>query len=119
MVGLLTMLVALYTAVNERRHEVAILRAVGMPNTQIMLLFVAEAVVIATAATLLGFAAVYGGLLLAHGAVERATGIPLMISGPSTRVLLYGAATIALSALVGLVPAWRAYRTSLADGLRG
>lgn len=118
-VGLLTMLVALYTAVNERRHEVAILRAVGMPSSQILLLFVAEAVVIATVATVLGFVAVYAGLLLAHGAVERATGIPLMITGPSHRVMIYGAVTIALSAVVGLVPAWRPYRTSLADGLRG
>lgn len=117
-VGLLTMLVALYTSVNERRREVAILRAIGMPHPHIAGLFVAEAVVIASVATLLGFATVYAALLLGHGWVERRTGIPLLLTGPSARVLLYAATTIGLSSLVGLLPAWRAYRASLAHGLQ-
>ncbi len=117
-VGLLTMLVSLYTTLNERRREIAILRAVGMPLWQIVLLFVAEAVLIASAGVILGFTAVYLLLLVLHNAIEHWTGTPLLVVGPTSRVLLYALSTVLLAALLGLVPAWRAYRTSLQDGLR-
>lgn len=117
-VGLLTMLVSLYTSLNERRREIAILRAVGMPQRQIVLLFVSEAVLIAAAGVLLGYTAVYLLLLTLHNSIERWTGTPLLLAGPSPRVLLYGVVTVLLAACLGLVPAWRAYRTSLQDGLQ-
>lgn len=59
-VGLLAMLIALYTALNERRREVAILRAVGVRAGQIFGLFVLESTMIAGVGTVLGIAAVYG-----------------------------------------------------------
>ena len=117
-VGLLTMLVSLYSTLNERRREIAILRAVGVSHGQIVLLFVMEAVLIATIGVVLDFLAVYLFLLVAHSMIEQWTGMPLRMAGPSHRVVLYGVVTIVLSAFVGLVPAWRAYRSSLQDGLR-
>ena len=117
-VGLLTMLVALYNTLNERRREIAILRAVGMPLWQVVLLFVSEAVLIAAFGAVLGFLAVYVLLLFGHSAIEQWTGTPLSITRPSRQVLLDGAITIILAAVLGLIPAWRAYRSSLQDGLR-
>ncbi len=117
MVGLLAMVASLYTALNERRREIAILRAVGLHIRQVFLLFIAESALIATAGVVLGIAGLYAFLFLFQGLIETHTGLPLVIGGLSRRVELYAVATIVCAALLGVIPAWRAYRNSLADGL--
>jgi putative ABC transport system permease protein len=116
-VGLLAMLIALYTALNERRREIAILRAVGVHARQIFLLFLLESTLIATAGTTLGIGAVYAMLFLLRGMLESHTGLPIALVGLSLRVEIYAIGTIVLAALLGLIPAARAYRNSLVDGL--
>ena len=116
-VGLLAMVASLYTALNERRREIAILRAVGLHTRQIFVLFIAEAALIALAGTLLGLGALYSLLFLLRDRIETLTGLPLLIGGLSHRVEIYAVATVVCAALLGAVPAWRAYRNSLADGL--
>jgi len=116
-VGLLAMLIALYTALNERRREIAILRAVGLHAGQIFLLFLLESTLIAAAGAVLGILSVYALLFALHGAIESRFGLPIALVGLSTRVELYALATIGFSALLGTIPAFRAYRNSLIDGL--
>ncbi len=116
-VGLLAMLIALYTALNERRREIAILRAVGLHARQIFALFLLESTLIATMGTALGIAAVYSLLYALHTTIENHFGLPVALVGLSTRVEIYAAVTIASAALLGAIPAFRAYRNSLVDGL--
>ncbi|ADV81665.1 ABC transporter permease [Terriglobus saanensis] len=116
-VGLLAMLIALYTALNERRREIAILRAVGLHARQIFTLFLLESTLIATVGTALGIAAVYGLLYALHTTIENRFGLPVALVGLSSRVEIYAAVTIASAALLGAIPAFRAYRNSLVDGL--
>ena len=116
-VGLISMLAALYTALNERRREVAVLRAVGLHAGQIFSLFVLESTLIAATGTILGIAGAYVTLALARGPVEQHFGIPLALVGISPRILVYAAVVILSGALLGCVPAFRAYRNSLIDGL--
>jgi putative ABC transport system permease protein len=116
-VGLLAMLIALYTALNERRREIAILRAVGLHARQIFALFLLESTLVATIGTALGIGAVYGLLYALHTAIENRFGLPVALVGISGRVEIYAAVTIASAALLGAIPAFRAYRNSLVDGL--
>ncbi len=116
-VGLLSLVAVLYTSLNERRREIAVLRSIGLHARQIFILFTVEAALIAAAGTVLGLLALYSGLLLLHTVIERWTGLPVLLTAPSHRVQLYAAATVLTAALLGLLPAWRAYRTSLLDGL--
>jgi|SRR6187402_1694312 len=116
-VGLLAMLIALYTALNERRREIAILRAVGLHARQIFALFLLESTLIATVGTALGIAAVYGLLYALHTTIENRFGLPVALVGLSGRVEVYAIVTIASAALLGAIPAFRAYRNSLVDGL--
>ena len=116
-VGLLAMVASLYTALNERRREIAILRAVGLHIRQIFLLFIAESALIATAGAVLGLAALYVLLFTFRGIIETHTGLPLVLAAPSHRVLLYAVATVVCAAILGILPAWRAYRNALTDGL--
>ena len=116
-VGLLAMVASLYTALNERRREIAILRAVGLHTRQIFVLFISEAALIALAGTLLGLGALYTVLFVLRTKIETLTGLPLMIGGLSQRVELYAIGTVICAAMLGAIPAWRAYRNSLIDGL--
>jgi putative ABC transport system permease protein len=116
-VGLLAMLTAIYTALNERRHEIAILRSVGLHRRQIFSLFVLESTFVSAAGVLLGLAALYVVLLFGHGFVEQRFGIPLAVVGLSTRVELYIVVIILAGASLGLIPGIRAYRTALTQGL--
>lgn len=116
-VGLVAMLIALYTTLNERRREIAVLRALGLHARQIFTLFVLESTLISAAGTMLGLAAIYGLLWLFHNPIEARFGIPLAMVGISKRVVLYGAGVIFAGALLGCIPAMRAYRRGLIDGL--
>jgi putative ABC transport system permease protein len=116
-VGLLAMLIALYTALNERRREIATLRAVGVHSRQIFALFLLESTLIAAVGTALGIGSVYTLLFVLRSTIENRFGLPIALVGLSTRVEIYAVAVIVLGAMLGAIPAFRAYRNSLVDGL--
>ena len=115
--GLLGMLVALYTSLNERRREMAILRAVGVTAGRIVALLVFESLLLAVAGCGLGVGLYYGLAAGLQVPVERQFGLYLPIKALTETSLWYLAAVVAAAALIGLVPAWRAYRNALNDGL--
>jgi putative ABC transport system permease protein len=116
-VGLLGMCVALFASLEARRREMAILRAVGAGPRTIVSLLVLESGLLALLGAALGVALVYAGIALAAGVVEARFGL-VLASGPLGRVEWgYLALVVSAGTLVGVLPAWKAYRASLADGL--
>jgi putative ABC transport system permease protein len=116
-VGLTGMLLALYSSLEARRREMAILRAVGAGPREIVGLLVLESGLLATLGAALGVALVYGLLAVARGPVESAFGLTLSIRPPGPVELAYVGAVVVAGFVLGVVPAFRAYRNSLADGL--
>ncbi|MEA2260030.1 MAG: putative transport system permease protein [Acidobacteriaceae bacterium] len=116
-VGLLVMLTALYTALNERRREIAVLRSLGLHARQIFMLFILESALISGAGAMLGVVAAYAVLYAVRIPVENRYGIPLAMVGVSSRVAYYMIAAVVAGALLGFIPAIRAYRNALVDGL--
>jgi putative ABC transport system permease protein len=116
-VGLLGMLVSLYTSLDARRREMAILRAVGAGPTKIVSLLVLESVLLAAIGAAAGVAVVYGGLALAQPWVESQFGLYLPIAALGALEWIYLGAVVAAGFLIGFVPALKAYRTALHDGL--
>lgn len=116
-VGLLVMLTALYTALNERRREIAVLRTLGLNGRQIFTLFILESTLISALGAVLGLAAAYLLLYAIRIPVENRYGIPLAVVGVSLRVVYYMIAVVVAGALLGFIPAVRAYRNALVDGL--
>lgn len=116
--GVLSILVAIYNTMSERRREVAILRAIGARRRTVFGAIVGEAALL----TLIGAVA---GLVLGHllvwasgGRVEEAAGFapdPLTFLPAE---LLVVTVVVLGGALAGLVPAWKAYRTDVAANLR-
>lgn len=116
-IGLLGMLVALYSSLEARRREMAVLRAVGARPATIVSLLVLESGLVTLVGCLVGLALVVGGFALAQGAIESRTGVHIPFRWPGAVEWSYVAATLSAGLLIGLLPAWRAYRSSLADGL--
>ena len=64
-----------------------------------------------------GTVALYGSLLVAQPVVDARFGLYLTIAPPTLRDLVLMVLVIAAGFLAGAVPAYRAYRNSLADGM--
>lgn len=117
LVGLLGMLTALLAGLNERRREMAILRSVGARPWHILALIEGEALVLGTLATGLGVLLLYLGLFLARPLLQAKLGLLIDLGAPTARELSIMAAVSLAALIAGLVPALRAYRAALADGL--
>jgi putative ABC transport system permease protein len=116
-VGLSGMVTVILTSLNERRREMAILRSVGARPGHITLLIMGEALFLTLLGTLLGLALLYGLLAAAQPLIETRFGLFIPVAWPGGYELgLLGAVQL-VAFLVALLPAWRAYRYSLADGM--
>ena len=115
--GLIGMLTAILTSLNERRREMAILRSVGARPWHIAGLLVVEAFSLALAGALFGLLLLYVAIAVAQGPLQSHYGLYLPLALPSAYEWSLLAGILLAGLLMGCVPAWRAYRQSLADGL--
>ena len=100
-------------SVRERIPELAVLKTLGFSNESVLGFVLAESTILCALGGLTGLGlATLGGF-----AVESASGVPLAVD---YRVWGMGVvAIIALSLVVGLLPALRARRLSIVDALAG
>lgn len=115
--GLIGMLTAILTSLNERRREMAILRSVGARPWHVASLLVLEAFALALAGVVGGLALLYLGIAVSRDYVRANYGLDLPLALPSAYEWSLLGAILVAAVLMGAVPAWRAYRQSLADGL--
>lgn len=116
-IGLTGMLVALYSSLDARRREMAILRAVGAGPRTIVSLLVIESALLAFIGCVVGVLLVYAILTLGQGAIEARSGVHLAVRALGSTEWMYLAIVLGAGTLIGFVPAIKAYRTSLTDGL--
>ena len=114
LLGMTTMVLA---TLNERRREMAILRSVGARPATILGLLVAEAGVLAIAGAALGIAMLYGALVVIRPLIDTHFGLYIDIEWPSSREAAALGAVIVAGLVAGFVPALRAYRFSVSDGM--
>ncbi len=115
--ALLGMVTMILTTLNERRREMAILRSVGARPATILGLLATEAVLLTLAGVVLGAILLYAALAVLQPYVDRAYGLFLSIDPLTYREWLTLVAIVVGGFLAGLLPALRAYRLSLADGM--
>lgn len=115
--ALLGMMAMIFASLNERRREMAIWRAMGARPITILGLLVLEAMLMAAVGATLGIALLYAGLAGARPLIDASFGIWLPLDPPSAREIWVLGSVICSAALVSLLPALRAYRLSLADGM--
>ena len=111
------MLAVSLAGLNERRREVAILRSVGASHWHIMGLLITETVLLTMIGIIIGLIMLYSSIWIAQPLIEKNYGLFIPITAPNVRELGMISVLLAASFLVGLVPAYFAYKNSLADGM--
>tara|TARA_Y100000994_G_C15663855_1_gene430715 strand:+ start:151 stop:1410 length:1260 start_codon:yes stop_codon:yes gene_type:complete len=115
--SILGMLTVLLAGVNERRREFSVLRSVGAQTRQIFTLHLIEALFLTAAGIVIGTAVLYALLLFSQPIIEDHYGLYINI-GPPTKGDIMRLTLVLLAGLIaGIAPAWRAYKSTLADGL--
>ena len=117
LVALTVMLTALLTGLNERRREMALLRALGARPWQIFALIIGESLLLSILGALLGVVLLQGLALGASGWLSGQLGLTVTLWPPTLHEMKILAILFAGGILVGLWPAWRAYRNALTDGM--
>ena len=112
--------VALTQALDERRYDLAIMRALGAPRGKVVAVLLTESVLLATLGLVLGLAIAHA--VAANIGTWVPVAAPLEAGARTWRTEEWGVVALALGAgiLATVIPAWRAYRldvaATLADG---
>ena len=117
LVGVMSILISLYTSINERRREMAILRSLGASSRHIFLLLLYESSFLVFMGCVLGIASMYALLYFVSPWLESNFSVYLPIEGLSKTEWIYLGAIYVVGTLAGLIPAIKAYLNSLQDGL--
>ncbi|MEK8051707.1 ABC transporter permease [Ideonella sp. DXS22W] len=116
-VSLAGLVAVILAGLNERRRELAILRAVGAGPRQMLALLALEGALVTGLGVLLGALGCALSVAALAPWVQAQHGISLQLAWPGRAEWTLMAAVLAGGFLASLVPGWRAYRLSLADGL--
>jgi ABC-type antimicrobial peptide transport system permease subunit len=115
---LFSLMASMYTNIFEQSKEIAILRAMGLRQTQIVKIYVYEAFTLTLAASLLGI--VIGALMGWTMTAQRVlfTQLPITFVFPWTLLLLVILGAVACALLSSYMPARRLVRKSVASVFR-
>jgi putative ABC transport system permease protein len=111
------MVSTILSTLNERRREMAVLRALGTRPVHVFGLLMAEAGFLAASGVLLGMALLYIVLYVAQPIIDQRFGLYIPIDPPAMNELIILFAVAAAGLVAGAIPALRAYLNSLADGI--
>lgn len=115
--GLLGMLSSLLTSLQERRREMAILRAMGARPRHVFSLLISEASLLTAAGIVTGVGGMYAILAIVQPIIQQHYGIHLTLSLLSPYEWMLLGFVQCAGIVIGFIPAFRAYRQSLSDGM--
>ena len=110
-------LASIYNSMNERRREFAILRALGAGRGTVFSVIVLESATIAALGAVIGFGVYAVIMAAAENTLRQEIGVTLNPTEPHAVMAIVPLALVVLGALVGIVPAIKAYGTDVAKNL--
>jgi putative ABC transport system permease protein len=116
-VSLAGLVAVVLAGLNERRRELAVLRAVGAGPRHVLLLLALEGMLITLIGVTIGVLLTIVLVAAAGPWMQAQFGIGLKLSAPSPNESALLASVLIAGLLASLIPGLRAYRLSLADGL--
>ena len=117
-VSAVSILVSIYNSMNERRRDIAVMRALGARRDTVVGIILLESLLIALGGGILGWLLGHGIGVLSSDAVEDRTGIQIGFFNTITTVeWLLVPGLIILATLAGIIPAIVAYRTNVSQNL--
>ena len=115
----ISILVSIYNSMNERSHDIAVMRALGASRTAVMAIILVESILLALGGGLIGVLLGHGLIGLASPYVVERTGVALSLLQFDWQELVLIPGLVVLASLVGFLPALAAYRTDVAKALSG
>ena len=117
LVAAISITVAIYNTMNERRREIAIMRSLGARRFQILAIIVGEAALLSLFGAVIGLLVCHTAMFVMQGVVEDMTGVYLdwLQFRPWELWLVLGVTL--LGGLAGLLPAVKGSMTQVADNL--
>ena len=112
-----SVLASIYNSMNERRRDIAIMRALGARRRTIVGTIILETVSIAVLGMIMAFGVYFAVFTLVASVIRAEMGVVLVASQWHPVMLWAPVAMILMSAVAGLIPALKAYRTNVADHL--
>lgn len=116
-IGLVMVLTGVYASLNERRREMAVLRALGARPSDVFGLMVSEAALLAFLGGALGLAAFYGLFAVFGPVLSARAGVQFAALAPGPVDALALAGVVIAAGLLAVLPALSATRRAVADGL--
>lgn len=131
-----SILVSIYNSMSDRRHEIAVMRALGANRGTVMTIILLESILLSLAGGTAGWVSAHGLNAIASSRIEAQTGVTVHfwdLAPPIRDVDIWGLeaiigrvspealivpALIALAIVVGLLPAIAAYRTDVSKSLQ-
>ena len=114
----LSVFIALWSAVRERRADLALLRMLGAPPRRVAGLLLCEALWLALLSTLLGLAAGQALVALMGWALQLEQSVLIGGTVWPAELALVPALALGVAVLSALLPAWEAYRVSVFELLQ-
>ncbi|MEZ6133293.1 MAG: FtsX-like permease family protein [Pirellulaceae bacterium] len=117
-VSSVSILVSIYNSMNERRRDIAVMRALGARRDAVVLVILLESLLIAVGGGVVGWLIGHGVGVACSGLIEDRTGIQIGFLNTITPIewtLIPG--LVILATIAGLVPALIAYRTNVSENL--
>lgn len=113
----LSVFIALYNALNDRRYDLAIMRTLGATRGRLLLLLLCEGLLLAAMGAVLGLVLGHGLTEVLGRALQAAQQVEVTGWAWVPAELWVVALALGVGVLAALLPAWRAYRTDIAGTL--
>ncbi|MEM6691363.1 MAG: ABC transporter permease, partial [Planctomycetota bacterium] len=112
-------LVAIYNSMNDRRRDIAVMRALGARRDTVTTVIVLESLMVAVIGGFFGWVLAHLGLHFFGGPIEEQTGVQVgFLSVHPWEGVIVGV-VLALATFAALLPAAAAYRTDVGTNLAG
>lgn len=110
-------MVSIYNSMSDRRHEIAVMRALGASRVTVMLVIMMESILLALMGGALGLLLGHGSIWLCSSLIAEWTGVMVGLLQFQVIELILVPGLIVLAAAVGYLPAMSAYRTDVSQSL--
>jgi putative ABC transport system permease protein len=110
-------MVSIYNSMSDRRHEIAVIRALGAKRRTVMVIVLMESILLALGGGVIGLMLGHGLTWALSGTIEDQTGVAVSALQFQFNELILVPGLILLASAVGYMPAVVAYRTDVAQSL--